>query len=59
MLDSIYQMTLKILKSCIFGVKTLRFPLILHNLIMDLITFPENLHGFISLPDVKSCDKVG
>ena len=43
MLDSIYQMTLKILKNCIFGLKTSRFSLILNNVIMDVITFPENL----------------
>ena len=43
MLDSIYQMTLKILKNCIFGVKTSRLSLILRNVIMDVIMFPENL----------------
>ena len=43
MLDSIYHMTLKILQNCIFGVKTSRFPLILRNGIMDVITFHENL----------------
>ena len=45
MLDSIYHMKLKILKSCIFGVKTSRFSLILRNIIMDVITvmFPKNL----------------
>ena len=43
MLDSIHHMTLKILKNCIFGVKTSRFCLILRNLIMDAVTFPENL----------------
>ena len=41
MLDSIYHMTLKH-KNCIFGVKTLRFSLILRNVIMDVITFPVN-----------------
>ena len=34
---------IKILKICIFGVKTSRFSLILRNVIMDLITYPENL----------------
>ena len=46
MLDSIYHMTVKILKNCMFGVKTSRFSLILHvlcNVVMDVITFPENL----------------
>ena len=64
MLDSIYHMTLK---NCIFCVKTLRFSLILRSVIMDVITFPENLlttsglsillYGVISLPDATSCDK--
>ena len=45
MVDAIYHMTLKLLINCIFGVKTSRFSLILHNVIMDMdvITFPENL----------------
>ena len=43
MLDYIYHMTLKILKNCIFGLKTSRFSLILGNVIMGVITFPENL----------------
>ena len=43
MLDSIYHMTLKILKNCIFGVKTIRTSHILRNVIMDVITFPKNL----------------
>ena len=43
MLDSIYHVTLKILKDCIFGVKTSRLFLILCNVIMDVITFPKNL----------------
>ena len=42
-LHSIYHMTLKILKKCIFGVKTSIFSLILCNVIMDVITFPVNL----------------
>ena len=43
MLDSIYQMKLKILRNCIFGVKTSRFSLILRNVIMDVIMIPKNL----------------
>ena len=43
MLDSIYHMTLKILKNCIFGLKTSRVSLILRNVIMDVITFLINL----------------
>ena len=43
MLDSIYHMTLKLIKSCIFGVKMSRFYLLLRDVIMDFITFPENL----------------
>ena len=43
MLDSIYHMTLKLLENCIFGVKMSRFSLILHNVIMDIIKFTENL----------------
>ena len=43
MLDSIYHMTFNILKSCIFSVETSKTSLILHNVKMDLITFPENL----------------
>ena len=45
MLDSFYHMTLKIhvLKMCLFDVKTSRFSLILGNVIMGVITFPENL----------------
>ena len=43
MLDSIYHMRLKMLKNCIFGVKASRFSLVLRNVIMDVITFPENL----------------
>ena len=41
MLDSIYHMTLEYL-NCIFGVKTSRVSLILHNVIMDVMTFPVN-----------------
>ena len=43
MLDFIYHMTFKILKNCIFGVKTSRISLILRNVVMNVITFPENL----------------
>ena len=42
MLDSIYHMTLEYLKNCSFGVNTSRVSLILHNVIMDVITFPVN-----------------
>ena len=42
-IDSIYHMTLKILKNYIFAVKTSRFSLILRTFFMDVITFPENL----------------
>ena len=40
MLDSIYH--IKTLKNVSFGVNTLRFSLILHNVKMDVITFPIN-----------------
>ena len=43
MLDSIYHITLELNKNRIFGVKTTKFCHILRNVIMDLITFPENL----------------
>ena len=43
MFDPIYHMTLKLLKNHIFGVKTLRICHLLSNVIMDVITFPENL----------------
>ena len=43
MLDSIYHITLELIKNRIFGVKTTKFCHILRNVIMDLITFPENL----------------
>ena len=61
MLDSIYHMTLRLLKNHIFGVKTSRFSLILSNVIIDIITLTENLsttsgllillHGIISRRD--------
>ena len=41
MLDSIYHMTLKLLKNHIFGIKTSRFCHLLGNVIMDVITFPK------------------
>ena len=37
MLDSIYHMTLKLIKNPILGVKTSRFCHLLRNLIMDVI----------------------
>ena len=43
MLDSIYHMTLKLKKNHILGVKMSRFCHLLLNVIMDVITFPENL----------------
>ena len=43
MIDSIYHMAVNILTNCFFGVKTSRISLILRNVIMDVITFPENL----------------
>ena len=43
MLDSIYHMILKLIKNHIFGMKMSRFCHLLHNVIMDVITFPENL----------------
>ena len=43
MLYSIFHMTVKILKNCMFGVKTSRFSLYLRNVIIDDIKFPENL----------------
>ena len=38
MLDSIYHMTLTLLKNCIFGVKMSKFGHLLHNFKMDFIT---------------------
>ena len=38
MLDSIYHMTINLLKNHIFGVKTSRFCHLLRNIIMDVIT---------------------
>ena len=42
-LDSFYHMTIKLIKKHIFGVKTSRFCHLLRNVIMDVITSPENL----------------
>ena len=42
-LDSIYHMTLKLIKNRIFGVKISRFCHLLRNVIMDVIASPENL----------------
>ena len=38
MLDSIYHITLKLLKNCFFGLKLSRFCHLLCNVIMDVIT---------------------
>ena len=43
MLDSIYHMTLKLLKITFFGVKTSRFCHLFRNVIMDFITLLQNL----------------
>ena len=43
LLDSFYHMTLKLLENHNFGVKMLKFGHLLCNIIMDVITFPENL----------------
>ena len=43
MLDSIYHITLELIKNHIFGVKKSRFCHLLRNVIMDGITFLENL----------------
>ena len=43
MLYSVYHMTLTISKNCIFGVKTSKFSIILCNIIMDVMKFPESL----------------
>ena len=37
MLDSVYHMTLKLLKNCIFGVKTSRFCHLLRVVIMNVV----------------------
>ena len=66
MLDSINHMTLKLLKSAFFCVKA-SIIYLLSNIVMDFITFPENLkttsgfsillHEVISLRGGSSCDK--
>ena len=38
MLDSIYHMTLKLIKNCIFCAKTSRVCHLLRNVIMDVVT---------------------
>ena len=43
MLDSIYHMALKFIKNRFFGVKKSRFCHLLRSVIMDVITFPDNL----------------
>ena len=43
MLDSIFHMTLKLLKNHIFGMKTSRFCHLLRNVIMEIITLCTNL----------------
>ena len=43
MLDSIYRMTLKLLKNHILGVKTSRFCHLVSNIIMDGIMLSTNL----------------
>ena len=60
MLDSIYHMTSILLLNLISAVKTLYFCHYVRNVVMDVITFPENLlttsglsillHCVISLP---------
>ena len=62
MLDSFFQTTLKYLKSHFWCENVKSLPL-LHNVILDVITFPKNLlttsgllillHGVISLPDAN------
>ena len=43
MLDSIYHMTLRLPSNLISGVKKIRFCHYVRNIIMDIITFPENM----------------
>ena len=43
MLDSIYQMTLRLLSKSISALKTLLFCHYVRSVVMDVITFPENL----------------
>ena len=42
MLDFIYHMTLRLLWNLISGVKTLKLRHYVRNVVMDVITFPEN-----------------
>ena len=42
-LDSIYHMTLKLLKNCIFDVKMSKFYHLLCNVIIEVMSFLENL----------------
>ena len=57
MLDSIYHMTLKLLKNHIFAVKTSKCCHLLQSIIMDVIT-SILLHDVISLADLTSCNKL-
>ena len=43
MLDSIYHMTLRLLRNLISDVKPLKLCVHVRNVVMDIITFPENL----------------
>ena len=43
MLDSIYLMTLRLLRNLISAVKTLLYCHYVCDVVMDVITFPENL----------------
>ena len=43
MLDSIYQMTLQLIKNRVFGLKTSRFCHLIRNVKMDVIKVPETL----------------
>ena len=61
MLDSIYHMTLRLIKNRILGVQASRFCHLLRNVIIDVITFTTSglsisLHSVIPLPDATSCD---
>ena len=68
-LDSIYHMTLRLLLNLISAVKTLWFCHYVRNVVMDIITFPDNrlstsglqilLHGVISLTDATSYYFIG
>ena len=43
MLDSIYHMTLRLLRNLISAIKTLKFCHHVCNVVMEVIPFPENL----------------